>query len=260
MIPMPVIGLASRLLAEYYTHSEIENFFYSAGTTVPKPEGNKMLKAQSWLIAINEQEQSKSIEILGKVLQDFFGGNFVPSAARERMNATLGKNGLRYISGGTIVSALSGGATVTLESLIKDKKFPAVLEEFDRATKNVEAEPREAISAAANILEAVCKEYIVQHKLTMPTKQDLMSLFNVVRKDLGLDPGVIEDADMRKILSGVVSVADGVASLRTHASSAHAQSTSERRYDLTPRHARLAIHASHTLVTFVLETWESEKH
>ena len=41
--------------------------------------------------------------------------------------------------------------------------------------------------------------------------------------------------------------------LRTHASSAHG--AGRRRYNIEPRHARLAVHAAHTIGLFVLESW-----
>ncbi|MCY4059405.1 MAG: abortive infection family protein, partial [Gammaproteobacteria bacterium] len=48
-------------------------------------------------------------------------------------------------------------------------------------------------------------------------------------------------------------VVDGVGSLRTHIGSAHGRG--RKSYSVHARHARLAVHASHTLVAFVLETW-----
>jgi hypothetical protein len=53
------------------------------------------------------------------------------------------------------------------------------------------------------------------------------------------------------------SVVDGIGSLRTHAGTAHGHG--KRSYRVQARHARLAIHASHTLVGFFLETWDERK-
>ncbi|MXX23386.1 MAG: abortive infection family protein [Rhodospirillales bacterium] len=55
------------------------------------------------------------------------------------------------------------------------------------------------------------------------------------------------------MLSGLASVVDGVGSLRTHIGSAHGRG--RKSYSVHARRARLAVHASHTLVAFVLETW-----
>ncbi len=71
------------------------------------------------------------------------------------------------------------------------------------------------------------------------------------------DPGAIEDDDVKKVLSGMTSAVDGIGSLRTHTGSAHGHG--RRAYRLEARHARLAIHASHTLVGFFIETWDVRK-
>lgn len=91
----------------------------------------------------------------------------------------------------------------------------------------------------------------------MPAKQDLRTVWTVVRKHLGFDPSTIEDDDLQKILSGLISITDGIGSLRTHASSAHGAGKTS--YKIEPRHARLAIHASHTVTLFILESWQKNE-
>lgn len=82
-------------------------------------------------------------------------------------------------------------------------------------------------------------------------------MWKVVRKELAFDSSRLEDRDLQQILAGVISTVDGIASLRTHASTAHAQG--RKRYRLQPRHARLAVHAAHTVAAFVIETWDAQK-
>lgn len=89
-----------------------------------------------------------------------------------------------------------------------------------------------------------------------PTKQDLQGLWKTVRDSLGLDTKIIEDEDLKRILSGLYSITDGIGALRTHASSAHG--AGRKIYRLQPRHARLAINAAHTLTMFILESWDEK--
>lgn len=145
----------------------------------------------------------------------------------------------------------------SLHELIKGRNIPAIEAEFNRALANVNSEPREAVSAACNILESMFKVYIVDENLDMPQKQDLQNVWKVVRGNLGFEPGSIEDADLKKILSGIFSVVDGIGAFRTHASSTHGQG--RRLYNIKPRHARLAINSAHTIALFVLETWDEKK-
>ena len=103
-----------------------------------------------------------------------------------------------------------------------------------------------------------CLRYISK---TMALKcrvdQSLKPLWKTASKHLGFDPSAVEDEDLKKILSGMNSIVDGIGSLRTHRSTAHGQG--RRPYRIQHRHARLAIHASHTLVTFFLESWDERK-
>jgi hypothetical protein len=263
---MPVIAMIANLFDQYYTRSRFENLFYQSGTSVENPQrGNKVDTVTYWLRSINTQEPEKALQILGKLIEPFMEGELYRAgidADQEALREALRKGGLRYIDGGKVVKASSGpgSATASLKSLLERREFPAVLEEFNRSTENVEAKPREATSAAANILEAICKEYIEeQSDLVMPAKQDLSSVFGVVRKHLGFDPTSVEDEDLKAILGSLAGVVTGIGRLRTHASSAHAQGTSKRAYKLEPRHARLAIHSAHALVAFILETWEQRE-
>lgn len=133
----------------------------------------------------------------------------------------------------------------------------AIDEEFERALKNVVVSPREGVSAAANILESLCRIYIDDEGLEMPKKQDLGNLWDTVRKDFRLDPSKVEDQDLKRILSGLLGIVNGIGALRTHASSAHG--TGRKPHRLEPRHARLAVHSAHTVATFVLETWDTRR-
>jgi hypothetical protein len=172
------------------------------------------------------------------------------------LNKILGQYELQYVKGGKIVGAL-GAPSRTLEEFIRDRDIASVEVEFNRALANVEANPREAVSAASNILESLCKIYIVEEGLDSPAKQDLKPIWTIVRKHLGFDPSLIEDQDLQTVLSGMISIVEGIGALRTHASSAHGAGKTS--YKLEPRHARLVIHSAHTVALFVLESWRKKK-
>lgn len=90
----------------------------------------------------------------------------------RRIEDLLARNGLSYRMGGIITD---GGMapSKTLSELIRGRDFPSIHREFDRALESVQAKPREAVSAAANILESIFKTYIEDNGLTMPDKLDL---------------------------------------------------------------------------------------
>jgi hypothetical protein len=234
------------------------------------PEGSKHVKAQEWLRNTNKAH-ADPLAVLGKIICPYMEDPVMASdyeppqwttedeyilKKREnvrRIEAVLAKNGLTYRIGGFVTD---GGMAPSkaLSDLINGRDLPAIHREFERALDSVEAKPRDAVSAAANILESIFKVYIEDNGLTMPDKQDLQPVFKVVRADLGLDPGRIANDDLRQIISGLFSVVDGIGALRTHASSAHSEG--RKGYKLEPRHARLAVNAAHTVATFVMETWD----
>lgn len=105
-------------------------------------------------------------------------------------------------------------------------------------------------------MESIFKIYIAEEGLEAPRKLDLRPTWAVVREDLNFDPSKLEDRDLKEILSGLASVINGVGALRTHASTAHG--AGKKTYKIESRHARLAVHAAHTVALFVLESWDKK--
>ncbi|EKS72633.1 hypothetical protein BURK_004252 [Burkholderia sp. SJ98] len=262
-IPSPVISVVAAVLERRYTHATMNSLFLYANAPGEAPEGNKLSKATEWLRRVNKVTE-EPLCVLGKLIEESMEALSTPDdwdhaqkeAERTRLQDILVKHNLQYIRGGNVVGAL-GVPSRTLESMLKEFDFAAVDHEFDRALGNVESEPREAVSAASNILESLCKAYIAEAKLVLPQRQDLKPLWELVRRDLGFDPGAIADRDLQTILTGLFAVVEGIGALRTHASSAHGSGTVQ--YRLEGRHARLAIHSAHTIAIFLLETWQKKR-
>ena len=257
-LPSPVCFIVGQVLGSaVYHHETLNNLFYEAGAQGDVPAGTCVAKCQTWLKRMH-LEVEYPIGVLGKLIQEFMDSDVAryPNqlAGRSKIEIVLGRFGLSYHNGGLILSAERAIATRSLIQLLQDKDLPALGNEFERCMENVETDPPAAITAACSILESLCKVYIEDNRLEMPNRLTIAPLWRVVSKHIGFDPSAIEDDDIKRILSGLTSVVEGVGSLRTHAGSAHGRS--RRSYSVQARHARLAIHASHTLVGFVLETWE----
>ena len=176
---------------------------------------------------------------------------------RNRIKKILARYGFSYHQGGHILGASAGAPSRTLKEILATRELAAVEVEFQRALATVESDPPAGVTAACSLVEALCKLYIEDEGLELPSKETIKNLWKVVSKHTGLAGGSIADQDITRILSGLVSVVDGVGSLRTHTSSAHGRG--RKAYRVEARHARLTIHAAHTLATFVIETWEARK-
>lgn len=264
-IPAPVIAVVSELVSEYETHATLDSLFMHAGAPGDPPPESKHAKAMAWLRRTNKDEVVDPLEVLGLIIEGYmeeepdseFDQWFQEKQKKvDRLRSALAKANLTYVRGGKIVGAHSVPA-ISLEQHIRKRNIESVNLEFDRAISNIESNPREAISAACNILESVFKVYIEEEGLEMPKKKDLKPTWAAVRESLNFDPGKIEDRDLKEILSGLAGIISGVGALRTHASSAHG--AGKKVYKVEPRHARLAVHSAHTIALFVLESWEKRK-
>lgn len=266
-IPSAVIAVVAEIVSENETHATLDSLFMYAGAPGDPPPGSKHAKALEWLRVVNRAEEiEEPLSVLGKLIEGYmeavaepfsWNEDLIP-ARKKRIENVLSSTGLEYSRGGIVVVKGVATPSRTLENLIRSRDYSSINEEFDRALRTVESSPREAVSAACNILESVCKTYIEEVGLEMPAKKDLKPVWSVVRKDLGIDPSQTEDRDIQEILSGIFAVVGGIGALRTHASSAHG--AGKKIYKLEPRHARLAVHAAHTLALFILESWAKRKN
>jgi hypothetical protein len=103
------------------------------------------------------------------------------------------------------------------------------------------------------MLESLFKVYIEDEGLAMPSSLTVKPLWTVVQKHLMLAPARFEEEDIKKILSGLSSIVDGMGALRTHAGSAHGRGRTA--YMVSERHAMLALNGAVTLATFIIQTW-----
>jgi hypothetical protein len=264
LIPSPIISVIADIAASRETHASLDSLYMHAEAPGDPPEGSKHVKALEWLRRVNKDLTVDPHKVLGLIIENYMEAISNPSdyhhnaviADRQKLEKLLTRYNLKYITGGRILGSMAAPSR-TLEVALKEFDLAAVDREFTRALDNVESEPREAISAASNILESFCKAYIAENRLDAPAKQDIKSVWTVVRKDLGFDPSQIEDQDLKTILTGLFATVEGIGALRTHASSAHG--AGKTTYKIESRHARLAIHAAHTITLFALESWESRK-
>lgn len=274
-IPLRTIGYISQILEKEYSHAQLDNLFMTCGAPGEPPEGNKLSKCQIWLKLCNKDLNVDALCVLAEIVKDIVelkpvsGYNFDWNNSEmddrhkelgQRVEQALSAGGLKFV-GGTIQSAGVINASKKLSEIIKTRDLPGIEAEFQRAIGSIDNDPPSALSAACAILEALCKSYIDEnYPEEMPNKQILDKLWGVVSKKLKCSPSKDLDQDINKILSAMNSLVSGIASLRTHAGSAHGRSnavysdSSKRPYRIQPRHARLAVNSAHTLTYFLIET------
>lgn len=120
-----------------------------------------------------------------------------------------------------------------------------------------ESNPTEAIGKAKELIESCCKTILDSREIVWDKNWDVGQLTGETLKTLKLMPKDIpEDApaatEMRALLGNLRAIATNAAALRNHYGSGHGKSADYK--GLSPRHAKLAVGSSITLVEFLWET------
>jgi Abortive infection C-terminus len=173
----------------------------------------------------------------------------LPEAVRTRFFDLVGRIEAGFAP--PVLGSLSGAAEVL--------NFDTVSRDLERALASAQHDPEDAVTAACSTVESVCRSILIEVGESLPDKKDIKALFGAVRKPLGLgadrpdlDPLIVDD--IRKILSGLATVVEGIGALRTHGGDAHGRERGYTRLDR--RIASLAIHAASTIALFLIETWQ----
>lgn len=122
---------------------------------------------------------------------------------------------------------------------------------------SVETDPALAIGTAKELIETVCKTILEEREKPVVGTPDIPSLTKAVLKELKLVPEGIQDAAkgadlVKAILRSLGTIGNDLGQLRGLYGTGHGKTAKTQA--LKPRHARLAVGAAATLVTFLFET------
>lgn len=143
--------------------------------------------------------------------------------------------------------------------LATEFNLDTVRTDIERARNFVQDDPEDAITAACSLLESLCRSILIELNEELPRDKSIQPLYRRTAKVLNLSAGRedIDDLvldDVRKVLSGLSTLVEGIGALRTHAGDAHGKNKGVKRVDA--RIARLAVNSASGLVIFLIETWE----
>jgi len=130
---------------------------------------------------------------------------------------------------------------------------------WQKALERREIDPDGAITVARTLLEATCKHILdLSGELELyKDTDDLPALYNKTASVLNLSPSQHTEQQFKQILSGCISVVNGLASLRNKLSDAHGGGTQHIRP--STRHASLCVNLAGTVAMFLMETWENNQ-
>jgi len=256
----PGLGSTEPPIGLYRSAAEIEGFLIACGIDPARGEGSRLPALRGCVNWAARQENGD--ELIGRAIEkvaDPRNHAREPEKTQAVLDLNLAADGFEValFGGRAVLRKRGSGAAVV--GAISDKTatldFGTVSQDLDRATRNAEEDPEDAVTAACATLEAVCRSILIELEQELPAKKDVSALVRAVQEPLGLSPGRSTDlldliaGDIRKVLSGLTTATEGIGALRTHG-----RERGHRRID--PRIARLAIHAASTVALFLIETWE----
>lgn len=162
--------------------------------------------------------------------------------------------------GRNIGAAAAPGISSAEESL-SATDLVYVSQQITRMEAAIHNDPSLAIGTAKELIESCCKTILEERKVLYSGSDDLPKLVKATVKELKLTPSDIPDEakaveSIRKLLSNLATVANGVAELRNKYGTGHGKAGQTK--GLTPRHAKLAVGAASTLAVFLVETHRSQ--
>lgn len=238
----PVSGQRRTLIEQYYKTVDFSN----------GKQARNVLDAYEHLLTELEDNIARNGEL---------PGGDVPKAELAKLIQHLERDGFRYkkrriahtgrATGLPMVSAAAAALDV-----------PELHRQLERLHEAHEADPALAIGTAKELVETTCKTILHARGIAYNDNAQVTELVKAVRAELGLLPDQIpaaaKGADvMRRLLSNLASVAQGLAELRNLYGTGHGKAGSAK--GLAPRHARLAVGSAATLATFLLETHEERQ-
>jgi hypothetical protein len=263
-LPNALLSIVADVLAENYSHVDLDSHFADCGFPGEPPAGSKPVKCKTWLRQANAAGMN-TVAMTGRLLEGIMDRIPLPDEVyirgprpKDRLEMQMKADGFVYKRGGRLMSVNANLVAQTLENAISSRDLTGVQEEFERIAANVDKDPAAAATASCALLESMFKMYLADEQITLPADESILPLWKLVRNQLKLNATDVHDDNLKKILSGISSIVDGIAGLRTRRGSAHGHDA-RKGYRIESRHARLASQAAFTLGMFFLETVETRK-
>jgi hypothetical protein len=211
--------------------------------------------AEECLRSLNNSPKMRDAILTAVDRRHFLGTEWDAEKAVEHLNQFLDYDGYEIRPSGKkwVLAALTN--TVEVTDLEVTNTF--IAEQIQKSTAKLETGDFDgAITNSRSLVEAVLVS-IEKEIGGAETKYDgnLPALYSRVQKHLNLIPGQEGLANcLRKILTGLTSVVQGLGELRNKMGDYHA-----RQYQPARHHAHLAVNCSRTLAQFLFDTKEYQE-
>ena len=161
------------------------------------------------------------------------------------------------------VKTILNQTTMPIDGLKEIFSSEYISTQLDIMLKMQEENPTEAIGKSKELIESCCKTILEKLGIGIDKKWDVVRLVDETVKLLKVTPKDISDTvpeatAIKTILGNLKNIAVNVATLRNAYGSGHGKTASYK--GLEPRHAKLAVGSSITLVNFLWDSYERQQH
>jgi hypothetical protein len=141
---------------------------------------------------------------------------------------------------------------------LKEIGFLYVQEQILKCEKKINDKDYDgAITNSRTLIESVCLFILDESKIEYKYDGNLIKLYRKVYETIDMDPALYNENCFKKILSGIISIVDGLSNLRNVMSDAHGR-TIKKYYKPDERHALLAVNISKVISDFIYTSWEKK--
>ncbi|OLN28967.1 abortive infection family protein [Desulfosporosinus metallidurans] len=141
---------------------------------------------------------------------------------------------------------------------LKELGFDYIKEQMQKCEVKIDNSDYDgAITNARTLVESVCLFILEENNVSSDCDGNLIKIYKEVNKVLKTDPSLYEEECFKQILSGMVSIINGLASLRNRMSDAHGRSNAKY-YKPSVRHAILAMNSAKVISEFLYSSWKSK--
>jgi len=205
----------------------------------------------------NHEQVRKVLKVFETILNDFDETDEYAKSPREKLIKALQSEGFIYEN--NILSSAGNLPSPTVNILQQTEVInkTQLKLHMDRIEKSIESDPDLAIGNAKELLETISKNILDKKHIAYTNKNDLSDLMKLVFKEMRLTPEDVHESIkgaeiIKKILGNLTAITGNMAEIRNLYGTGHGKGKTYK--GLSARHARLAVGASYTLATFLIET------
>ena len=174
----------------------------------------------------------------------------------DRIFRELGRCGFEW-KDSAIVAVSASARLADTKAIANVYDLLHLSEHIQRIERSLDTDPRQAIGSAKEMVETVAKTILTKRGIPNSRGDDILELGKAVFKVLKQVPDDVPEAAkgaaiIKRTLNNLMTMVQGVAELRGFYGTGHGQDGKAK--GLGVRHAKLAVGAAATLVTYWLET------